>query len=230
MTRPLIGITTSIIENTQELSINYVDAIIEAGGLPIIIATAKDSSGVYVEIAHKIDALVITGGPGITQSLVGALPEDLPAVCERRWESDVAIFNLVSERKRPILGICYGMQLINTQKGGTIYADVQDQLGVSPHSPKRNNGRLIEHPIDILKETFFAELIGKQRVEVNSFHIQAIKEIGAGLRVNSYSNDGLIEGIEGEQGRLLGLQFHPESMQGAIWKKVFVDFISRSKT
>ncbi len=229
MKKPLIGITTSVSANNQELSVNYVDAITEAGGLPLIIAATIDSPDINVEIARKIDALVITGGPGITQKLVGALPKDLPAVCERRWHNDVAMFNLVLERKRPILGICYGMQLINTQMGGSIYADVQDQLGVSPHSPKRNNGRLVEHPIDILKETFLAELIGKRQVEVNSFHIQAVKQIGAGLRVNSYSNDGLIEGIEAEQGRLLGLQFHPESMQDAIWKKVFVDFISRSK-
>tara|TARA_B100001250_G_scaffold412110_1_gene442478 strand:- start:11523 stop:12215 length:693 start_codon:yes stop_codon:yes gene_type:complete len=229
MRKPLIGITTSIIDNNQELSLNFVDAITEAGGIPLIIASARDCLDVYGEIACKIDALVITGGPGINQGLVGKLPEDLPPVCERRWESDVAIFNSVMVRKRPILGICYGMQFINAQMGGTIYADIQEQLSVSPHSPKRNNGRLIEHAVDLQKETFLAELIGKRRLEVNSFHIQAIKEVGAGLYVNSYSNDGLIEGIEGEEGRLLGLQFHPESMKDSLWHRVFVDLISRSK-
>tara|TARA_B000000441_G_C21715339_1_gene335321 strand:- start:501 stop:1196 length:696 start_codon:yes stop_codon:yes gene_type:complete len=229
MNKPVIGITTSLIDNNQELSTNYTDAIAEAGGIPFIIPTCKNTRGVYDELACKLDALVITGGPGITRGLVGRLPKDLPPVCERRWNSDIGIFNSVMERKRPILGICYGMQFINSQMGGTIYADVQEQLGILPHSPKRSGGELIEHVVDVQKETVLLEIIRKQQLLVNSFHIQAIKEVGVGLRVNAISNDGLIEGIEGEEGRLLGLQFHPESMYSSMLEKVFKDFVSRAE-
>ena len=127
MARPLIGITTSLTEPSQTLQRRYVDAIEQTGGAPVIVAQTADPTA-QRPLLEVLDGLVITGGPGITEGLVGRLPDDLPAVDLHRWKSDCVAFELLREKRRPMLGICYGMQFINARLGGTLFADVQAQL------------------------------------------------------------------------------------------------------
>lgn len=227
MGRPLIGITTSLTETAQVLQRRYVDAVERAGGVPVVVAqtTAPEAQRPLLDV---LGGLVITGGPGIVEGLVGQLPDDLPAVDMHRWQSDCAAFDALQERNRPMLGICYGMQFINARLGGTLYADVQAQLGVVPHSPKRTEGRDISHDIDLSEGSALAEIIGAVRVPANSFHLQAVERVGRGLQVSAHSDDGLIEAIEGEGGRLVGVQFHPEAMPGTAWDRLFEHLVARA--
>lgn len=227
MAFPLIGITTSLTETAQTLPRRYVDAVERAGGVPVIVAQTSDSE-TQRPLLDVLDGLVITGGPGITEGLVGQLPDDLPAVDLHRWRSDCVAFDVLWERKRPMLGICYGMQFINVRLGGTLYADVQAQLGVGPHSPKRTEGVDITHDVEIEAGSLLADLVGASCASANSFHLQAVENVGEGLRVNAHSADGLIEGIEGAEGRLFGVQFHPESMPGSAWDHLFTHLINQA--
>ena len=227
MARPLIGITTSLTETSQTLQRRYVDAIEQTGGAPVIVAQTADPTA-QRPLLEVLDGLVITGGPGITEGLVGRLPDDLPAVDLHRWKSDCVAFDVLREKRRPMLGICYGMQFINARLGGTLFADVQAQLGVGAHSPKRTQGVNIMHDVSVETGSLLADLVESSSIPANSFHLQAVENVGEGLRVNARAADGLIEGIEEEGGRLLGVQFHPEAMLGSAWDSLFAHLVRQA--
>jgi len=229
MSRPVIGITSSLTvaedgSVRQVLDCAYVDAVARAGGSPLILAMTTEPEELR-PAAARIDGLLITGGPGIVQGLIGALPEDLPPVHERRWRADARAFEIAQEQRKPVLGVCYGMQFISARLGGRIYADAQRQLGAEPHSPSRCGGEEVRHEVELVPGTVLAGLAEADRARVNSFHIQAVEEIGAGLRISARSPDGVIEGIESEDGRLLGVQFHPERMAGTRWDRLFAHLV-----
>ena len=227
MKRPLIGITTSLSEGAQHLHHTYVEAVERAGGAPLILAMAQCRESLEPALA-RLDGLLITGGPGITEGLVGELPVELPPVEARRWQTDGWAFDAVQSRGKPVLGICYGMQFINARLGGTIYADVQRQLGTGPHSPGRNDGKPLEHAVELMPGTLLAELAGAGPAPVNSFHLKAVSHLGAGLRLSARSAEGVTEGIESADRRLVGVQFHPEKMPGTVWEQLFAWWVAQA--
>lgn len=225
--RPVIGITTSLSETAQVLSRTYVDAVERAGGCPLILPMPERRESLE-PVVEGIDGLVITGGPGIVQGLIGALPDDLPAVGERRWQADCWAFEQAQARPLPVLGICYGMQFINARLGGTIRADLQRQLGKGPHSPGRNDGETVEHEVSLEPGSLLAGLVEVDSARVNSFHIQAVEQPGDGLHICARAADGVVEGIESGDGRLVGVQFHPEGMPGTVWERLFANLVEKA--
>lgn len=204
-----IGITTSFNEGEQRLNHAYVTAVERAGGLPLIVPMLEldDSVDNFVHLLH---GLVVTGGPAITDGLIGDLPDDINETDPIRVQSDKRILRAFLDQRKPILGICYGMQLLNATAGGSIYADVQaTHGGALSHSEKRGADN---HGIVLEETSHLHRVLKKQQIDVNTRHIQAVADIGSSFRVAARAPDGVVEAIESEDGTVLGVQFHPERM------------------
>lgn len=223
---PLIGITCSYSENRISLDGDYVSAVERAGGVPIVIPALTSPEAMRIAIS-KIDALIIPGGPGITEGLIGDLPDDLPPASTERSQSDRFALQSANDDTLPVLGICYGMQLINATHGGTIYADVQRDPGVAAHHPRRMDEESILHDVTVEPDTRLAGLVPTPD-PVNSFHVQAVAQLGEGFVLTLTSDDGLIEGFESTDGRIVGIQFHPEKLPGSVWDNLFLDLVKRA--
>jgi putative glutamine amidotransferase len=209
MHRPRIGITTSLNDGEQRLDRRYVLAVEAAGGLPLPVPMLETDEAADA-FAALLDGLVVTGGPAVADGLVGRLPDDLGATDPVRLASDRRLLRRFLEQRRPVLGICYGMQLASALVGGTIYGDVEaERPGTGTHSQKRGGN---EHPLRVEPGTHLRRLLGTAELTVNTRHLQAVAAPGAGLRVAAVADDGVIEALESEDGTFLGVQFHPERM------------------
>ena len=222
----MIGVTTSFepSKDVQTLRRSYGTAIERGGGLPVLLSLLTIQSSVR-DVASRLDGLVIPGGPAITQGMSGKLAPELSETPPERLSFDESMARAFLDSGKPILGICYGMQLLNSLGGGTIFGDVERELdNALVHSHKRGADM---HPIRIEASSTLGELLGRTDASVNSRHLQAVRDVAADYRVCARAPDGVVEAIESDQGRVIGVQFHPELM-GASMAALFRHLVRRA--
>ena len=219
MKRPVIGITIGYSIQDREifaLRDDYVRAVERAGGLPVVLApgTPEDAP---VLLDH-LDGLLLTGGADVDPGLYGQPPhETVTRIIPERDALEVALCREALRRDMPLLAICRGQQVLNVATGGTLIQDLPSQWkGAVNHDPEGERWSPA-HDVRILPGTRLREILGQERVEVNSFHHQAVKAPGQGVVVSAFAEeDDVVEGIEIPGRRLaVGVQWHPE----AFWDK-----------
>jgi putative glutamine amidotransferase len=189
----------------------YVRAVDAAGGRAVVLPMQADVDA----LVEGIDGLLLPGGDDFLPAEPYPEPVEFDPVCEPQVEFDRALLKAALRRGRPILGICYGMQLLALEHGGRLHHHLPlDLPGSAPHNLPEADGR---HTIDIEPDTRLAEIFGTKggTLRVNSLHHQGVAEPGRDMRVSARSPDGVIEAIEHVRAPfLIGLQWHPEKLEG----------------
>ncbi|WP_162523506.1 gamma-glutamyl-gamma-aminobutyrate hydrolase family protein [Calorimonas adulescens] len=214
--KPVIGITTSINykESLYQLHLSYVNAITEAGGTPLVI-TPQPERSYAAEILSRLDGLLITGGGDVDPVYFNETNSGYSrGISLERDVTELEIVKLAADMDMPVLGICRGCQVINVAMGGSLYQDISLKPDAINHRQDEGTPKWYPyHDIILDKESIIYDIFGERIVGVNSFHHQAIKEIGRGLKVTAVAKDDIPEVIEGvNHSFILGVQFHPERM------------------
>ncbi|MBI3711020.1 MAG: gamma-glutamyl-gamma-aminobutyrate hydrolase family protein [Proteobacteria bacterium] len=232
MSRPVIGITLDAEPPGgysklpwYALRENYSGAVARAGGLPLLLPHEPELAAEYLA---RLDALLVTGGAfDVDPALFGANTRHATVKTkDRRTQFELAITRGMIEADKPVLGICGGEQLLNVVLGGTLIQHIPDEVkGALPHeqpNPRTEAG----HVVRIVAGTLLHRITGAAELPVNSAHHQAVKDIGAGVRVNATAPDGVIEGIEDTRRRFcIGVEWHPEYAISPADGRIFDAFV-----
>lgn len=201
----------AISEPVYQIPNAYADAVRGAGGYPILLPATTDRAEIH-RWAQYCDGLLLPGGEDVDMLLFGVEPHrKVDFVLRERDLFEIALFEEMRALGKPILGICRGMQLAATILGGTMYQDIPSER-VDPLCHKQSSdirGAYI-HSVRLSQGSTLHKLFGEETIYANSFHHQAVKSVAGGLQVIAEAADGIIEAIESEDGKLLGIQWHPE--------------------
>jgi len=229
--KPMIGITASLECTTVKIQRVNIDAIESSGGIPVIVPYYRQEESVLT-LADSLDGLLLSGGSDIDPTLFGEEPvPQLGSITpDRDWLEGILIKQFLI-KKKPILGICRGCQILNITAGGGMYQDIYSQTGRSllQHAQQAPRDHA-SHWVTIEKGTMFYEIMGLEKIKVNSFHHQAVYPLAPGFVLAAQSSDGLIEAFESEEHPfVVGVQWHPEDLFANQMeaKKLFAAFVQK---
>jgi len=188
---------------------DYAEAVAAAGGVPLLAPTLD--AGLATAFEGAADGLLLSGGVDVDPALYGAQPQvDLGAVDRERDVLELALYRAFRASKKPILGICRGIQLVNVAEGGTLHQHLPAVPGTQQHRQADRIGAPL-HAVTLESDSRLAVALGRAEVRTNSYHHQALDRLGDGLRAVGRSADGVVEALEGRDGAfLLAVQWHPE--------------------
>ena len=213
--RPVIGITANYTdERLATLAEGYYKSVLAAGGSPIIIPPypARDE---LLELLSRIDALLLSGGADIDPRYMNEEPDYalLHNINPARDEQELMLARLAVDRGLPILGICRGIQTLAAALGGAVHQDIYAAMGneLLNHDQSEERG-VATHWVHIEKGSALSKIFGSEKLFVNTFHHQAVSSVPRGFVATALSPDGVIEGMEANDGRsIIGVQWHPET-------------------
>jgi len=227
---------TKALEEDVDLRSRYRAAVEENGG-KVIVLSVLDDRKTSLEKLSKIDGLLIPGGADVNPQNYGENPDKYLEEVDMALDSyEFELLKYCKNHKIPILAICRGEQILNVFMGGSLYQDIPTQhksdKKVTHRIRKKGETQICNHEINIVEDSLLYKLFKKKRMEVNSFHHQAIKKLGEGLRATAKTDDGIIEAIEGTGDQfIIGFQLHPEKLRvnNSDWNKLFKAFIEEAK-
>jgi putative glutamine amidotransferase len=231
--RPLIGVTTSEIRRTENvtpipegepparfemaLGLPYLRGIEAAGGLPMVMPPMHPEA--IEPLLDRLDGICLSGGPDLDPAGYGAEPHPELGPTEPELDRfELAVARRADAREMPILAICRGTQALNVARGGALHQHLPEISTEIPHRQEAP-GDQTSHPVEIEPGSRLAAALGDDelevadRLDVNSFHHQAIDRLGEGLRIVARAPDGTVEGIEDPRRPfLIGVQWHAETL------------------
>ncbi len=222
MKKPIIGISGSMM---QDVSVpypgykrsyandDYVQSVVRAGGIPLIIPFCADDAVVREQMA-LVDALLLTGGDDVYPLHYGEEPlQGIESVWPERDHFDFILLEEAEKKQRPIFATCRGHQIVNVFHGGSLYQDLKYDKQCSLKHSQDQRPDLGTHTIRIEEDSLLGRITGLTELVTNTHHHQSVKAIAPGLEVTAVAKDGTIEAIgSSTYPWLLSVQFHPEAM------------------
>lgn len=208
---------------------NYLTAISEQGGVPLPL---PHEPGLVQHYLAMIDGLVITGGAfDVPPEMYGQTTvHETVTVKQRRTAFEHAITTGALKEHKPILGICGGEQLLNVILGGTLLQHIPDSIPNALAHEQPNPRTEPGHTVKVTQGTLLHRIVGKDVLEVNSAHHQAVATVGKDVIINATAPDGVIEGIEYTAHPFcLGVEWHPEYHITPADTAIFKAFVAASK-
>jgi putative glutamine amidotransferase len=231
--KPLIGLNADYRGAKKDsaaytfLSAGYHDAIVAAGGIPVIVPSMADEDDLG-RVLDLLDGFVFVGGADLDPRRDGfMLHPSVRALEARRETFDRLLMRLVADRRLPVFGIGVGMQLLNVSQGGNLFLHIPEDVPTAiPHRDPQDPAH--RHTLEVMPKSLMERVFGDGEIRVNSMHHMAIDEVARGFRVTARCPDGIVEAIESTRDDwfALGTQFHPESeTASAIDIRIFEEFI-----
>lgn len=236
MDKPWIGIPTRYHEKSEYIGQirHYLDAVIWAGGLPLMIPSTTDVDLVR-EYLGRVQGVLLPGSPtDINPKHYGAAAHSkLGKLYPERDATDFAILNFADQRPdMPVLGICFGVQSLNVHRGGSLVQDIPAAVQSDVKHDEDGGKPPARHVVRIVSDSIIGSLAGRDAVEVNSYHHQAVARPGMNLRPVAFANDGVVEAVEDTSGRfVVGVQWHPERnwQNDPLSQSLFLKFIEQAR-
>lgn len=196
----------------------YIDAIVHAGHIPMLIGRCQDGERM-AEALRRIDVLLFSGGEDVNTWRYGEAMAGSKAPNIERDDFEALLFEEAVKQRKPMFGICRGVQIMNVLFGGSLYQDIPttytspDGTPLCNHNPKTDAYMgAPAHDIVIEKDSRLFAVTGSERLAVNSWHHQGVKKLAPGFRVSARATDGFVEAIESDEYPAAGVQFHPEGI------------------
>jgi len=242
---PLIGVTTSEVRGAEDfkptpegdpprkdlaLGFKYFEAIERAGGIPVIVPPLGPRA--IDPLLARLSGICIAGGPDLDPRSYGG--EEHPKVGPTEPQLDefeLAVTWAARSRCIPILAICRGAQVLNVALGGSLHMHLPDDAGDRvEHRRPGSEGPAASHEIRVARDSVLGRTLAADRVTVNSYHHQAVRKLGRGLRAVAHADDGVIEAIEGTgPDFVVGVQWHAECMDAREQSALFEAFVSAAR-
>lgn len=217
---------------------SYIKAIVQAGGLPILIPVQVRGT-LRQALFQQVDGLLFTGGGDIDPAYYNQSPQvdNLDHVQKIRDELEIELMRLAIQARKPFFAICRGIQVMNVAGGGNLWQDLASQVPTAMrhdyfyeeiHFPRN----YLAHEVTFDKTSLLGRILKMGRLPVNSLHHQAVKDVPASLRVVGCADDGVIEVLEALDHPFgLGVQWHPEELvaEQEAAREMFSAFVEASR-
>jgi putative glutamine amidotransferase len=216
--RPLVALTTTFVaeggshRRPQVTLYGAYLTVLEERGLAPVMITPFHARPSIEALLERCAGLVLTGGEDVDPKRYGEAPHPaLSTVTPERDEMELIALDVAVQRHIPVLAICRGVQLMNVYFGGTLYQDITSQLASAVlHEQKQPWGER-SHGVHLKPGSRLRAIVETDTLQINSFHHQAIKDVGTGLVVTGVAEDGIVEAVEAvDHPWAVGVQWHPE--------------------
>src|SRR5215210_978874 len=223
---PVIGVTGTLKQDADSVAqrplgafvrvdLDYVAGVAQAGGIPMVLPPIP---GTVEEVAGRIDGLLLCGGSDLDPGYYGEEPiPELDVTVPERDAFEMALVEQALEWGMPVFGICRGLQVLNVALGGTLYQDLSSQLHPDLIAHRQQIPKWQwTHEVEVDGDSNIAKIMGTDRLRVNSYHHQAVKELADGLVIAAHASDGVVEAVESPslyERWLVAVQWHAEAMR-----------------